>query len=81
MMYNLLTSLFNIKSPKINQNSAYMNGDNAELCPNTIKIPAKASAIIIGKSHHFFLTLKNSQSSFNSGLLFDILINLTIVNL
>ena len=41
----------------------YINGATAEPLDNTIKIPKRRSTTIIGKSHHFFLSLKNPQRS------------------
>ena len=51
-----------------------MKGDRALLWPNIINAPAINSMIIIGKSHHFFLTFKKFQNSTNSELLFDMII-------
>ena len=40
-----------------------MNGANAEPCVKTINAPNNTKKNTIGKSHHFFLIFKNSQSS------------------
>ncbi len=40
-----------------------MNGANAEPCVKTIRAPNKTRKNTIGRSHHFFLIFKNSQSS------------------
>ena len=50
-----------------------MNGLREELCPNIIKTPANINIIIIGRSHHFFLTFKKSQISTINDLLFAII--------
>jgi hypothetical protein len=42
-----------------------MNGATALLWQKNIKEPKSKSMMIIGASHHFFLTLKKSQNSLN----------------
>jgi len=56
-----------------------MNGDTALLCPKMIRIPTKISIMIIGVNHQAFLIFKNSQTSLNNDLLFDIFIYLQII--
>ena len=41
-----------------------MNGATAEVWVKNIKAPNKNIMIMIGASHHLFLTLKKSQNSF-----------------
>ncbi len=40
-----------------------MNGANADPWANTKSAPINTMTIMIGRSHHFFLTLRNAQNS------------------
>ncbi len=47
-----------------------MKGDSAEPSVKTINIPRRNKNITTGRSHHFLLTFKKSQNSFNTNSLF-----------
>jgi hypothetical protein len=55
------------------QNRAYMNGLRLELWLKIIRTAARTNIIIIGVSHHIFLTLRNCQNSPNKDLFFDMM--------
>ena len=52
-----------------------MNGDTELLCPTMIKIPTNTNMIIIGASHHAFLSFKKSHVSLSNDLFFPMLLN------
>ena len=66
----------NAWQPGVCKTCAYMKGDKTLEPPKIMKIPTMSNKIIIGKSHHFFLTLRKSQSSLNKEGFFVILIYL-----
>jgi hypothetical protein len=45
-----------------------MNGAIADPPPNTNRMPNNSSMIMMGASHHFFLTFKNPQMSFKKSM-------------
>lgn len=45
-----------------------MNGEIAELPPNTINIPINKSTMINGANHHFLRALRKLQRSFRKSM-------------